>query len=66
MGITKADILVLAEELNIKFIRLQFSDILGVIKNVAIPIKQLPKALDNEIMFDGSAIEGYVELKSRI
>lgn len=63
MGITKADILVLAEELNIKFIRLQFSDILGVIKNVAIPIKQLPKALDNEIMFDGSAIEGYVRIE---
>lgn len=63
MGKTKEDILALAEELNVKFIRLQFSDILGIVKNVAIPIKQLPKALDNEIMFDGSSIEGYVRIE---
>ncbi len=63
MGKTKAEILTLAEKLNIKFIRLQFTDIVGVVKNVAIPIKQLPKALDNEIMFDGSSIEGYVRIE---
>lgn len=63
MAKTKTDILALAKELKIKFIRLQFSDILGVVKNVAIPIKQLPKALDNEIMFDGSAIEGYARVE---
>jgi len=63
MGKTKEDILALAKELNIKFIRLQFTDILGVVKNVAIPVKQLPKALDNEIMFDGSSIEGYVRIE---
>ncbi len=63
MGKTKSDILNLAKELNIKFIRLQFSDILGIVKNVAIPISQLPKALDNEIMFDGSSIEGYVRIE---
>ncbi len=60
---TREEILKLAEDLNVKFIRLQFSDILGVVKNVAIPIKQLPKALDNEIMFDGSSIEGYVRIE---
>lgn len=63
MAKTKEEILALARELDIKFIRLQFSDILGVVKNVAIPIKQLPKALDNEIMFDGSSIEGYVRIE---
>lgn len=63
MAKTKTDILALAKELKIKFVRLQFSDILGVVKNVAIPIKQLPKALDNDIMFDGSAIEGYARIE---
>lgn len=63
MGKTKEEILALAQKKNIKFIRLQFSDIVGVVKNVAIPIKQLPKALDNEIMFDGSSIEGYVRIE---
>lgn len=63
MGKTKEEILTLAKRLNIKFIRLQFSDIVGVVKNVAIPIKQLPKALDNKIMFDGSSIEGYVRIE---
>lgn len=63
MGKTKEEILALAKQLDIKFIRLQFSDILGVVKNVAIPIKQLPKALNNDIMFDGSSIEGYVRIE---
>lgn len=57
------EILKRAEQFNVKFIRLQFTDILGIIKNVAIPIKQLEKALNNEIMFDGSSIEGYVRVE---
>ncbi len=63
MAKTREEILRLTKELDIKFVRLQFTDILGVVKNVAIPIKQLPKALDNEIMFDGSSIEGYVRIE---
>lgn len=63
MGKTREEILQLVKQLKIKFIRLQFSDILGVVKNVAIPVNQLPKALDNEIMFDGSSIEGYVRIE---
>ena len=45
------------------FIRLQFTDFLGTIKNVEIPISQLEKALDNKMMFDGSSIEGYVRIE---
>ncbi|MHB9146221.1 MAG: type I glutamate--ammonia ligase [Symbiobacteriia bacterium] len=60
---TKEDVLRLAAELNVKFIRLQFTDILGVVKNVAIPVAQLAKALDGQLMFDGSSIEGFVRIE---
>src|SRR4051812_31145493 len=60
---TKEDIHHLCEENNVKFIRLQFTDILGVVKNVEIPVSQLEKALDNKMMFDGSSIEGFVRIE---
>ncbi|WP_394804624.1 type I glutamate--ammonia ligase [Paenibacillus larvae] len=60
---TKEDILRIAKEENVRFIRLQFTDLLGTIKNVEIPVSQLPKALDNKMMFDGSSIEGYVRIE---
>ncbi|AQL56262.1 type I glutamate--ammonia ligase [Abyssicoccus albus] len=60
---TKEDIKRFAEEENVRYLRLQFSDILGTIKNVEIPISQLDKALDNEMMFDGSSIEGFVRIE---
>ncbi len=60
---TKEDIRRISEEENVKFIRLQFTDILGTIKNVEIPISQLEKALDNKMMFDGSSIEGFVRIE---
>ncbi|WP_100331009.1 type I glutamate--ammonia ligase [Bacillus xiapuensis] len=60
---TREDILNLAKEENVKFIRLQFTDILGTIKNVEIPVSQLEKALDNKMMFDGSSIEGFVRIE---
>jgi glutamine synthetase len=60
---TKDDILRMAEEQNVRFIRLQFTDILGCMKNVAITISQLEKALDNECMADGSSIEGFVRIE---
>jgi glutamine synthetase len=60
---TREDIQRLAKEENVKFIRLQFTDILGTIKNVEIPISQLEKALDNKMMFDGSSIEGFVRIE---
>ncbi|SFA72548.1 MULTISPECIES: type I glutamate--ammonia ligase [unclassified Bacillus (in: firmicutes)] len=60
---TADDIRRLAKEENVKFIRLQFTDILGTIKNVEIPVSQLDKALDNKMMFDGSSIEGFVRIE---
>ncbi|WP_277674115.1 type I glutamate--ammonia ligase [Piscibacillus halophilus] len=60
---TKEEIYKIIEEENVKFIRLQFTDLLGTIKNVEIPLSQLDKALDNEMMFDGSSIEGFVRIE---
>lgn len=60
---TKEDIMKIVEEKNVKFIRLQFTDVLGRLKNVAITSSQLEKALDNKIMFDGSSIEGFVRIE---
>lgn len=60
---TKNDILQKAQDLDVKFIRLQFTDILGIVKNVTITIEQLEKALDGEIMFDGSSIEGFTRIQ---
>jgi glutamine synthetase len=60
---TKADILSFAKEEKVGYIRLQFTDLLGTIKNVEIPVSQLEKALENKIMFDGSSIEGFVRIE---
>ncbi len=60
---TKEDIKRMAVEQNVSFIRLQFTDLMGTIKNVEIPISQLEKALDNKMMFDGSSIEGFVRIE---
>jgi glutamine synthetase len=60
---TREDVVRLANEEGVKFIRLQFTDILGTIKNVEIPFSQLEKALDNKMMFDGSSIEGFVRIE---
>lgn len=62
-NLTKEDVLKLAQENDVKFIRLQFTDILGIVKNVAITVEQLEKALDGELMFDGSSIEGFVRIE---
>ncbi len=62
MSMTKQDVLTLAKDKDVKFIRLQFVDIMGTIKNVAITVEQLPAALDGEIMFDGSSIEGFTRI----
>ncbi|PEJ47758.1 MULTISPECIES: type I glutamate--ammonia ligase [unclassified Bacillus (in: firmicutes)] len=60
---TKEDIFRISKEQNVKYIRLQFTDLLGIIKNVEIPVSQLEKALDNKMMFDGSSIEGFVRIE---
>ncbi|WP_096199477.1 type I glutamate--ammonia ligase [Bacillus sp. FJAT-45350] len=63
MSYTKEDILKIAKEEGVRFIRLQFTDLLGIIKNVEIPVDQLTKALSNQMMFDGSSIEGFVRIE---
>ncbi len=60
---SKEDIFRIVEEEDVEFIRLQFTDIFGMLKNVAITSSQLEKALDNRCMFDGSAIEGFVRIE---
>ena len=63
MSYTKQDIRNMVVEQDIRFIRLQFTDIFGTLKNVAITPSQLEKALANQCMFDGSSIEGFVRIE---
>jgi glutamine synthetase len=56
------EIMKIIEEKNVNFFRLQFVDIFGFMKNVAIPRSQIEKALDGKIMFDGSSIDGFVRI----
>jgi len=63
MAATAKDVLALASEQNVELVRLQFTDILGSAKNVTISVQQLPRALDNQIMFDGSSIQGFVRIQ---
>lgn len=63
MRYTKEDVIRLVQEEDVEFIRLQFTDIFGTLKNVAITASQLEKALDNKYMFDGSSIEGFVRIE---
>ncbi|WP_373891640.1 type I glutamate--ammonia ligase [Weissella confusa] len=60
---TKDDIRNMIAEENVEFLRLQFSDVFGTIKNVEVPVSQLEKVLDNNLMFDGSSIEGFVRIE---
>ncbi|EJN94464.1 type I glutamate--ammonia ligase [Streptococcus ratti] len=64
MAITAADIRREVKEKNVTFLRLMFTDILGIMKNVEIPAteEQLDKVLANKAMFDGSSIEGFVRI----
>jgi glutamine synthetase len=58
----KKDIFGIAKSDNVKFIQLQFTDILGTLKSVAIPIERLEDVLDKGIWFDGSSIEGFARI----
>ena len=60
---SKKDIIRMVDEEDVEFIRLQFTDIFGTLKNVAITASQLEKALNNQCMFDGSSIEGFVRIE---
>ena len=59
---TREDIIRIVKEQNVEFIRMQFTDIFGQLKNVAITSGQIEKALNNQIMIDGSSIEGFTRI----
>lgn len=59
---TKEEIKQIVADENVEFIRVTFTDVLGTIKNVEVPTSQLDKVLDNDLMFDGSSIEGFVRI----
>src|SRR5574337_970326 len=60
---TNEDVLTSIEENQVRFLRLQFVDIQGMVKNVGIPVSQAEKALKSGISFDGSSIEGFVRIE---
>ncbi len=60
---TKKMILQKAEELKIRFVRLKFTDIMGIPKNVEVPVRDLEKALDGNIAFDGSSVQGFSRIE---
>ena len=62
MAHSKEDIIRIVQEENVEFIRMQFTDIFGQMKNVAITASQIEKAVNNQIMFDGSSIEGFTRI----
>lgn len=61
-SLTKEEILARCETEKIKFVDLQFTDLLGILKAVTIPISQLSDAIDSNVWFDGSSIEGFARI----
>src|SRR5207248_2003170 len=62
-GASKRELLELCKKQEVNFLRLRFTDILGVNENVEVPESQFEKALEGDIMFDGSSIEGFVRIE---
>jgi glutamine synthetase len=62
MARTSDDILAAVKDQQVEFISLQFTDIIGMVKNVTIPVAQLTDCLDHGVWFDGSAIEGFARI----
>ncbi|HTU80599.1 MAG TPA: glutamine synthetase family protein [Candidatus Acidoferrales bacterium] len=56
----KRDVLKLARDAGVRFVRLVFADIFGVSKNVSIPVEELEHALEGRVTFDGGSIDGFV------
>lgn len=63
-GFTKEDIKKIVKEKNVEFLRLQFCDMNGHVKNMAVPSTQIDKVLDNECMLDGSSIKGFRNIET--
>ena len=58
--IAERDVLRVAKERNVRFVRLSFVDILGISKNVTIPVTELDGAMEGKVSFDGGSIDGFV------
>jgi len=63
MALTQSDIKATLKDEDVRFLRLQFTDIMGQNKNVEVPTSQFDKALDGEIMFDGSSVQGFARIE---
>ncbi|MDA8097465.1 MAG: glutamine synthetase family protein [Clostridia bacterium] len=63
--VTVDDVIALAEETHVKFVRLQITDILGALKNVAITVEELERALAGRVLFDSAIIEGHIRGRAR-
>ena len=59
----KRELIERCRENDVKFVRLQFTELYGQLKNISIPAAELEKALDNELMFDGSSIRGFKRIE---
>ena len=59
----KRELIERCRENDVKFVRLQFTELYGQLKNISIPSEELEKALDNELMFDGSSIRGFKRIE---
>jgi glutamine synthetase len=62
MTITRETILKRAAERDVEFVSLQYTDIVGMVKNVTIPVSELPDCLDHGVWFDGSSLEGFARV----
>lgn len=63
MALSRKEILTTLEEQHVSFLRMQFTDILGHNKNVEVPTSQFEKAVDGELMFDGSSVQGFTRIE---
>ena len=61
-GMTGKDVLGEARSRNVEFIHLQFTDVVGIVKGITIPVNQLEVALDRGVWFDGSSIQGFARI----
>jgi len=59
---SKEDVLTMADEGGVDFVHLQFTDVVGIVKGVTIPVEQLPRALESGAWFDGSSIQGFARI----
>ena len=63
MAYSQHEVRQILKQENVRFLRLQFTDIMGINKNIELPTSQFDKALDGEVMFDGSSVQGFTRIE---